>query len=159
MYGRMEEFTNTENVDMRCMYRAANGNSRKARRRTVFLQRQLPNPKTFARWHRQRVKWDHFLFSGWKQVLQGRPKWLLWKRDYLIWWEIPSTSIRAHINSHSTYPHAHQRCFSINGWVGIVKNLLTKSYLQQVLPDLLENVPTDIRWRMWFHHDGAPPYY
>lgn len=32
-------------------------------------------------------------------------------------------------------------------------------FLQNDLPGLLEDVPLDVRQRMWFLHDGAPPYF
>ena len=31
-------------------------------------------------------------------------------------------------------------------------------FLQEELPELLEDVPLDVRRRMWFQHDGAPAH-
>lgn len=79
----------------------------------------------------------------------------------------------ADVNPHATYPHAHQRRFSINVWAGILGDHLIGPYLlperlngktyltflQHVLPDLLNVVPPRIRRVMWFQHDGAPAHY
>ncbi|KAJ4428721.1 hypothetical protein ANN_25714 [Periplaneta americana] len=32
-------------------------------------------------------------------------------------------------------------------------------FLRDVLPELLENIPLNIRERIWFQHDGAPPHF
>ena len=71
--------------------------------------------------------------------------------------------------------HAHwfQQRFSINVWTGIVDGrsigpyLLPThltchtylSFLQEVLGELLEDVSLDMRRRLWFEHDGAPPQF
>lgn len=33
------------------------------------------------------------------------------------------------------------------------------TFLQEILPELLEDVPLDIRQHMWFQHDGAPAHF
>lgn len=67
------------------------------------------------------------------------------------------------VNLHAAYPHARQRRFSINVWTGTIGENLIGPYLlperlhrgkyftllQEILPDLLEDLPTDIRRRMW----------
>ena len=67
-------------------------------------------------------------------------------------------------NPHVIYPHSHQHRFSVNVWAGIVGDNLIgpylmpspftgavyREFLQEVLPQLLENVPLNIRRRMWF---------
>lgn len=88
------------------------------------------------------------------------------------------------VNYHNTHvwsdenPHAfvqcrHQEQFSLNVWMGIVGNNLIgpfflplrlngESYLEfllQELPVLLEEVPLNIRNRITFMHDGAPPHF
>ncbi|GBM05154.1 hypothetical protein AVEN_197716-1 [Araneus ventricosus] len=79
----------------------------------------------------------------------------------------------ADVNAHATYSHAHQRRFSINVWAGIIGDHLLGPYLlperlnggkyltflQQVLPDMLNDVPPHIRRVMWFQQDGAPAHY
>lgn len=79
----------------------------------------------------------------------------------------------AEVNPHATYPHSHQRRFSINVWAGIIGDhllgpyLLPKrldgndylTFLQQVLPDMLNDVRPHIRQVMWFQQDGAPAHY
>lgn len=75
-------------------------------------------------------------------------------------------------------PHVAQRChfqhrFSVNVWAGILgdsllgphvlpERLTGATYLQfleEVLPNFLDDVPLDIRRKMWFMHDGAPPHF
>ncbi|GBM06325.1 hypothetical protein AVEN_121371-1 [Araneus ventricosus] len=77
------------------------------------------------------------------------------------------------VNPLATYSHAHQRRFSINVWAGIIGDHLLGPYLlperlnggkyltflQQVLPNMLNDVPTHIRRVMWFQQDGAPAQY
>ncbi|GFV60961.1 uncharacterized protein TNCV_4716151 [Trichonephila clavipes] len=79
----------------------------------------------------------------------------------------------AHVNPHGTITHAYQERFSINVWAGIVHNNLVGPYilpsrltgrtynifLQEVLPELLVDVPPFVRSRMWFQHDGAPAHF
>ena len=33
------------------------------------------------------------------------------------------------------------------------------AFLEWTLPELLEDVPLDIRRRMWYQHDGAPAHF
>ncbi len=61
----------------------------------------------------------------------------------------------------------------MNVWAGIVNDFLIGPYLlptrlngesyliflEQVLPDMLNDVPIAIRNRMWFQHDGAPAHF
>ncbi|GFV01798.1 uncharacterized protein TNCV_2550521 [Trichonephila clavipes] len=67
-------------------------------------------------------------------------------------------------NPHSTRPRAMQQRFTVNVWAGIVGGSLLGPYilpprldshkylvfLQDVLPELLTDVPPTIRCRMWF---------
>ncbi|GFW01257.1 DUF4817 domain-containing protein [Trichonephila clavipes] len=76
-------------------------------------------------------------------------------------------------NPYSTRPRAMQQCFTVNVWAGIVGDSLLGPYilpprldshkylvfLQEVLPELLTDVPAPIRRRMWFQQDGAPSHY
>ncbi|GFW95227.1 uncharacterized protein TNCV_314301 [Trichonephila clavipes] len=79
----------------------------------------------------------------------------------------------AHVNPLGTITHAYQERFSINVWAGIVHNNLVGPYippsrltdrtnnlfLQEVLPELLVDVPSSVRSQMWFQHDGAPAHF
>ena len=70
-----------------------------------------------------------------------------------------------------TIPFQHPR--SVNCWYGIVGDhvillyflvgCLTgqvyENFLQNVLPQLMEDVPLHVRMNEWMQHDGAPPYY
>lgn len=79
----------------------------------------------------------------------------------------------SHTNPRSCKPRAAQQRFSVNVWAGIIGDYLIGPYLlpsrldgekyriflKEVLPKLLENVPTSVRRAMWFQHDGAPAHY
>ncbi|GFX00424.1 uncharacterized protein TNCV_2090741 [Trichonephila clavipes] len=76
-------------------------------------------------------------------------------------------------NPHNTQPRAMQQRFTVNVWAGIVGDSLLGPYilpprldshkylvfLQEVLPELLTDVPAPIRRRMWLQQDGAPSHY
>lgn len=79
-----------------------------------------------------------------------------------------------HENPHRYVTRAHQERFSVNLWVGMVGDCVVGPYflparltgqnylvfLQEVLPELLEHhVPEDVRNRIFFQHDGAPPHF
>jgi hypothetical protein len=88
-----------------------------------------------------------------------------------------STFIFSHVwvddNPHTTVASRHQHRFSINVWVGIVRDKLLgpvvlpnrqtgavyHRLLLNDLPVLLEHVPVHQRHHMWFMHDGAPPHF
>lgn len=79
----------------------------------------------------------------------------------------------AQLNPHGTFTHAHQEKFRVNVYAGVIDNQLIGLYLlpprlngrtyltflQEVLPELLENVPLGIRHQMWLQHDGAPAHF
>ena len=74
-------------------------------------------------------------------------------------------------NPHATVESNFQQRFSVNVWCAVLDDqvigpfilegrLTGEAYLrflQEVLPQLLEDVPLDKRSRMDFQHDGAPP--
>jgi hypothetical protein len=76
-------------------------------------------------------------------------------------------------NAHAARKSHLQRNFSVNLWAGIVGGTLFGPhmlparltgelylrFLDNDLPLLLENVPLDIRGRMWYMHDGAPTHF
>lgn len=77
------------------------------------------------------------------------------------------------VNPHVVVRGSFQHRFSINVWAGIVNGMLLGPYilpnrmtganyllfLQNTLPELLENVSLNVRQQAWFQHDGAPPHY
>lgn len=79
----------------------------------------------------------------------------------------------SHVNPHSTRERSHQVRFSVNVWAGIIDNYLIGPYLlperltgriywtflDEVLPELLETVPLANRRGMWFQQDGAPAHF
>ncbi|GFX15779.1 uncharacterized protein TNCV_1061011 [Trichonephila clavipes] len=76
-------------------------------------------------------------------------------------------------NPHAIRPHGTQRKCSINVWAGIVGDCLLGPYilperlngsvyltfLQEDLPEILNDVPMPIRQRIRFQHDGAPTHF
>jgi hypothetical protein len=72
-----------------------------------------------------------------------------------------------------TLEQVRQQRFSINVWCGIVHDLLIgpyvlparltgpvhRDFLEQSLPELLEDVLLHVRRRMWFMHVGAPAHF
>ena len=92
-------------------------------------------------------------------------------RDGII--NFPNNHIWADVNPHAIVQSRHQQQFSINVWAGVVGDKLIgphvlpgrlngdgyRQFLENHLPSLLEDVPLDVRQRMWFLHDGAPPHF
>ncbi|GBN98571.1 hypothetical protein AVEN_39665-1 [Araneus ventricosus] len=87
---------------------------------------------------------------------------------------IRTTFMRGHLAiPYDTLPHAYQKRFSVHVWAGIVGDHLIGPYLQpfrmdrrtcltflqQVLPELLQPVAANIQAGIWFQHDGAPPHF
>lgn len=76
-------------------------------------------------------------------------------------------------NPHAITERRHQQTFSLNVWVGIIgdrllgpvflPNILNGdnylNFLRDDLPELLEDLPLDIRQLLYFMHDGAPAHY
>lgn len=76
-------------------------------------------------------------------------------------------------NPKATRPHAAQRRYTINVWAGLLGDHLIGPYLlpprlngaayltflEQVLPELLHEVPLHVQHRIWFQHDGAPAHF
>jgi len=83
----------------------------------------------------------------------------------------------AHANPHAIREARHQTTFSINVWAGIVGYLLIgpvrlperltgpkyREFLERltraILPDVLDDVPLQLRVGMWFKHDGVAPHF
>lgn len=76
-------------------------------------------------------------------------------------------------NPHAIIVKSSQYRFSLNIWAGIIMNHLLGpfvfpprlnaaiylEFLENTLPELLEDVPLAVRQRMWLQHDGAPPHF
>lgn len=76
-------------------------------------------------------------------------------------------------NPHAIALRRDQHQFSVNVWAGIVGENIIGPYLlpprlnghiyvqflEQILPEFLEDVPLNIRRGMWFQHDGAPAHF
>jgi hypothetical protein len=75
-------------------------------------------------------------------------------------------------NPHEVHRFRYQNRFSVIVWAGIVGDSFIGPYLmpsltngqryvtflRETLPLLLEDLPLDVRRRMWFQHDGAPAH-
>lgn len=76
-------------------------------------------------------------------------------------------------NPHAAVRSHFQHRFSLNVWAGMVNGSLLGPYilpnrmsgndylqfLQNNLPELLEDIPLNVRQNAWFMHDGAPPHF
>lgn len=75
-------------------------------------------------------------------------------------------------NPHAIKPNRPQQQFSVNIWAGIIADHLVMfelpprlnginylNFLREELPTLFEDVPLQLRQKMWFMHDGAPPHF
>lgn len=92
-------------------------------------------------------------------------------RDGII--NFHNTHVWADENPHAIFESRFQDKFSINVWAGVIGDRLIGPYvlpqringqtylafLQNVLPELLDDVPYGDRLEMWYMHDGAPPHY
>jgi hypothetical protein len=72
-------------------------------------------------------------------------------------------------NPHAAFVHCHQKCFAVSVWASFVRDSLIGSYvllsrfsaqidwvfLEEMLPELLEEIPLALRRNMWFQHNGA----
>lgn len=84
-----------------------------------------------------------------------------------------NTHVWALLNPHEITVRGYQHRFSVNIWAGILgdrvigpyvlPNRLNSptyvSFIRDILPELLEDVPLEIRDNIWFQHDGAPPHF
>lgn len=76
-------------------------------------------------------------------------------------------------NPNATVIRGYQERFAVNVWAGIIGDLLIGPYIipnrlngpvylvfiRDILPELLQDVPLNIRYDMWFQHDGAPAHF
>ncbi|XP_076247807.1 uncharacterized protein LOC143187479 [Calliopsis andreniformis] len=76
-------------------------------------------------------------------------------------------------NPRALRPRTAQVRWSINLWAGICGDFLVgpyilpdrldgpkyKIFLEHVLPDLMDDIPYEIRQNMFYQHDGAPAHY
>jgi hypothetical protein len=84
-----------------------------------------------------------------------------------------NSHVWAEINPHATVETTFQHRFSVNVWCGVLHDRLIGPFifpgrltgevylhfLQDELPQLLEDVPVATRRRMYFQHYFAPPLY
>lgn len=75
-------------------------------------------------------------------------------------------------NPHRTRSRSFQHRFSMNVWAGIIGNKLVGpvilpqvlnssfycDFLENTLPDLLDDIPATTRRRLYYQHDGAPAH-
>jgi len=139
-------------------------------------------------WHLQRVhaleRTDYLPrlnFCEWfvRQVIENPAFALLilftdescFTRDGII--NVHNQHVWAEENPHAIVVTNNQRQFSVNVWAGMIGNHLLGPYffphrltgerylefLQRELAILLEDIPLNVRRKMWFMHDGAPPHF
>lgn len=84
-----------------------------------------------------------------------------------------NTHVWSDENPHVIRQGSFQQRFSVNLWAGIVNNTLIGpfelparlngnyylQFLEENLPELLEDIPLFIRCNMWFMHDGCPAHF
>lgn len=84
-----------------------------------------------------------------------------------------NTHIWAEENPKAVVETHHQLHFKVNVWAGVVDNFLLGPiilpgnltgnsfllFLQDTLPDLLDDLPLQTRQNIWFQLDGAPPHF
>ena len=84
-----------------------------------------------------------------------------------------NSHVWSQLNPHETFVHHHQVRFSVNIWAGIIGDHLIgpyllpprlngkiyKIFLEETLPDLMDDLPLAVRQDMWFQQDGAPAHY
>jgi len=72
-------------------------------------------------------------------------------------------------NPQAAFVHCHQKCFVVSVWANIMHDSLIGPYvlpsrlsahiywvfLEEMLPELLEDISLALRRNMWFQHDGA----
>jgi hypothetical protein len=81
-----------------------------------------------------------------------------------------NSHVWAEQNPHATVARNHQERFAVNVWAGIIGDNLIGSYLlpprlnghiyriflEETVPELLQDVPLIVRQQMWMQQDGAP---
>lgn len=113
------------------------------------LREQVPHLATALLWTDESTFTNNGLFNRW---------------NFRTW---------ADENPRLSYSTRHQVRFTVNVWCGLVGNHLIGphfltggslngerylQFLQEVLPELLEDVPLATRQAMWFQHDGCPAH-
>lgn len=130
----------------------------------------LPRRVRFCQWClEQCVRHPQFL---WKLLFTDKA---MFTRDIIC--NFHNVHIWAHANPHAIRNARLQTTFSINVWAGVVGDRLIgqvrlqerltgttyREFLerltQDILPDVLDDVPLKLRVGMWFMHDGAPPHF
>ena len=52
------------------------------------------------------------------------------------------------------------KCLTQDGFTVLVENVRKLHYLFcDILPEMLENIPLQVRQQLWFQHDGAPSHF
>lgn len=134
----------------------------------ALLQGDFPAREEFARWLQNQKNENQDFFR------------------YILFCDEATFTKNASFNVHNAHyysyvgdnPHVvqefkHQHRFSINVWIGVVDDYLLGPvelparlngadylhFLQNILPDLLEDVSLNIRQNLWFLHDGCPAHF
>lgn len=131
-----------------------------------LIPADYPHRVQFAEWYLNKIN-DEPIF----------PRSVLWTDEACFTRDGYFNTHNSHIWSEEN-PHAiqrlhHQWKFSVNIWAGIIDNFVVGPYLlparldghvyriflEHTLPELLEDVPLNIRRNIVFQHDGAPAHF
>lgn len=114
------------------------------------------------------------IFSQW--IIRNARRNVLWTDECTFarvgLFNIHNAHFWSEQNPHLARPDHFQTRFSVNVWAGLLGDYLLGpvflnrlngrtylQFLQEGLPELLDEVPVDLRRRMYFQHDGAPAHY
>lgn len=132
----------------------------------ALLPRDLPQRVAFCTWLQNKIATNPGFLS---QVLFTDEA--CFARNAIM--NFHNNHVWAEDNPQAIIENNSQNKFSVNVWIGIVGDFLIGPYflpprlngdqyrrfLEDVLPELLEDVPLRERRRLWLMHDGAPPHF
>jgi hypothetical protein len=125
-----------------------------------------PRRVEFARWFLRKEVEQHYFAA--KVLFSDEATFT---REGIV--NMHNLHVWSQINPQVTRESRHQVRFSVNIWAGIIDNHLIGPYilpprltgriywtfLNEVLPELLADVPLATRRGMWFQQDGAPAHF
>ncbi|CAK9820332.1 hypothetical protein ANTPLA_LOCUS10558 [Anthophora plagiata] len=137
-----------------------------------YVRMQTLHPEDYIR----RMEYSRWLLGE----IERNPsfcRYILWTDEALFTREGCFNAHNSHVwddeNPIAIRTHARQERWLVNLWAGICDNFVIGPYilpeklngatyqhfLEHVLPNLLEEIPLEIRKNMYFQHDGAPAHY
>ncbi|KAJ8943253.1 hypothetical protein NQ318_009944 [Aromia moschata] len=112
-------------------------------------------------------------FTSFTKFTNSHIIYIIFKRKFSLLIKLVSLAEYSDVNPHSVTPRHLQCEFKINVWIGVIDRYLIApvilpnrlnsetylKFLQNTFPDLLDEVPLQLRLEHWFMHDGAPPHF